>query len=92
MRFPAHALRTGKLRQHAIACGISSDNPTGPVEGHISRALHTADKGGRCSAPMMGVNQRAMNIQNAIIRAVRPVLPPALIPVADSVHIPQSMA
>jgi hypothetical protein len=41
---------------------------------------------------MMGVNQRAMNIQNAIIRAVRPVLPPALIPVADSVHIPQSMA
>ena len=36
---------------------------------------------------MMGVNQRATNIQNAIIRAVRPVLPPALMPVADSAHM-----
>ena len=35
---------------------------------------------------MMGVNQRAINIQKATVRPTRPVLPPSLIPVADSAH------
>ena len=33
---------------------------------------------------MMGVNQRAMNIQKATVSATSPVLPPSLMPVADS--------
>ena len=35
-------------------------------------------------SPMMGVNQRAMNIQKATVSATNPVLPPSLMPVADS--------
>ena len=35
---------------------------------------------------MMGVNQRAMNIQKATVTPTMPVLPPSLIPVADSAH------
>ena len=33
---------------------------------------------------MMGVNQSAMNIQKATVSATSPVLPPSLMPVADS--------
>ena len=33
---------------------------------------------------MMGVNQSAMNIQKATVSATNPVLPPSLMPVADS--------
>lgn len=35
---------------------------------------------------MIGVNQRAMNIQKATVSATMPVLPPSLIPVADSAY------
>lgn len=35
---------------------------------------------------MIGVNQRAMNIQKDTVSATMPVLPPSLIPVADSAH------
>jgi hypothetical protein len=38
------------------------------------------------ASPIMGVNQRAMNIQKATVSATMPVLPPSLIPVADSAH------
>ena len=43
-------------------------------------------KGREACSPMMGVNQRAMNIQKATVRPTMPVLPPSLIPVADSAH------
>ena len=33
---------------------------------------------------MMGVNQRATNIQKATVNPTMPVLPPSLMPVADS--------
>lgn len=35
-------------------------------------------------SPMMGVNQSAINIQKATVSATMPVLPPSLMPVADS--------
>lgn len=35
---------------------------------------------------MIGVNQRATNIQKATVTPTSPVLPPSLIPVADSAH------
>lgn len=41
---------------------------------------------------MMGVNQRAMNIQKATVTPTMPVLPPSLIPVADSARKQRTMS